>query len=32
VFADSGHNPEAEEPARFNELMISTVLAQTYRR
>jgi proline iminopeptidase len=31
VFADSGHNPDAEEPARFNELMVSTVLAETYR-
>ncbi|MFC7277745.1 alpha/beta fold hydrolase [Paractinoplanes rhizophilus] len=32
VFADSGHNPDAEEPARFNHLMVDTVLAETYRR
>jgi proline iminopeptidase len=31
-FAHSGHNPDAEEPARFNDLMINTVLAETYRR
>lgn len=30
-FDDSGHNPDAEEPARFNDLLIDTVLAETYR-
>ncbi|MFI7542275.1 alpha/beta fold hydrolase [Actinoplanes sp. NPDC049599] len=31
-FADSGHNPDAEEPGRYNDLLVSTVLAETYRR
>jgi pimeloyl-ACP methyl ester carboxylesterase len=30
VFEHSGHNPDAEEPDRFNALMIGTVLPQTY--
>lgn len=30
-FANSGHNPDAEEPDQFNALMVGTVLAQTYR-
>jgi pimeloyl-ACP methyl ester carboxylesterase len=29
LFERSGHNPDAEEPARFNELMVRTVLAET---
>ena len=32
VFADSGHNPDAEEPARFNDIVINTVLAETCPR
>jgi pimeloyl-ACP methyl ester carboxylesterase len=32
VFENSGHNADAEEPGRFNDLMINTVLAETYRR
>jgi pimeloyl-ACP methyl ester carboxylesterase len=32
VFENSGHNPDAEEADRFNDLMIETVLPQTYRR
>jgi pimeloyl-ACP methyl ester carboxylesterase len=32
TFERSGHNADAEEPERFNELMIGTVLAETYRR
>ncbi|MEU4424796.1 alpha/beta hydrolase [Actinoplanes sp. NPDC024001] len=32
VFEQSGHNPDAEEPGRFNELLMNTVLAETYRR
>lgn len=31
-FESSGHNADAEEPARFNELMVDTVLAETYQR
>jgi len=32
IFENSGHNPDAEEPERFNDLMINTVLAETYGR
>jgi proline iminopeptidase len=28
-FADSGHNADAEEPGRYNDLLVSTVLAET---
>jgi pimeloyl-ACP methyl ester carboxylesterase len=31
-FESSGHNADAEEPERFNDLMINTVLAETYPR
>jgi pimeloyl-ACP methyl ester carboxylesterase len=31
IFENSGHNADAEEPARYNDLMINTVLAETYR-
>jgi proline iminopeptidase len=31
-FEASGHNADAEEPERFNDLMINTVLAETYHR
>jgi pimeloyl-ACP methyl ester carboxylesterase len=31
-FEASGHNADAEEPARFNDLIIDTVLAETYPR
>jgi proline iminopeptidase len=31
-FEASGHNADAEEPARFNDLMVNTVLAETYNR
>jgi hypothetical protein len=31
-FADSGHNADAEEPARYNDLLVTTVLSETYRR
>jgi pimeloyl-ACP methyl ester carboxylesterase len=31
-FESSGHNADAEEPERFNDLMINTVLAETYQR
>lgn len=30
IFENSGHNPDAEEPGRFNDLMINTVLKETY--
>jgi pimeloyl-ACP methyl ester carboxylesterase len=29
VFEHSGHNPDAEEPERFNQLLIDTVLTET---
>lgn len=29
-FAESGHNADAEEPARYHDLMVGTVLAETY--
>ena len=32
VFERSGHNPDAEEPARFNQLLLETVLSETYPR
>jgi proline iminopeptidase len=31
-FEASGHNADAEEPELFNNLMINTVLAETYHR
>jgi pimeloyl-ACP methyl ester carboxylesterase len=31
-FENSGHNSDAEEPDRFNDIMIDTVLPETYRR
>jgi pimeloyl-ACP methyl ester carboxylesterase len=31
-FEASGHNADAEEPERFNDLMINTVFAETYHR
>ncbi len=31
-FADSGHNADAEEPQRYNDLLVSTVLTETYGR
>ena len=31
-FEASGHNADAEEPHHFNDLMINTVLAETYLR
>jgi hypothetical protein len=30
IFEHTGHNADAEEPARYNDLMINTVLAETY--
>ncbi|MEU4421674.1 alpha/beta hydrolase [Actinoplanes sp. NPDC024001] len=32
VFEHSGHNPDAEEPERFNALLVRTVLADTHAR
>jgi pimeloyl-ACP methyl ester carboxylesterase len=32
TFADSGHNADAEEPGRYNDLLVTTVLAETYGR
>ncbi|GAA3343002.1 hypothetical protein GCM10020358_40050 [Amorphoplanes nipponensis] len=31
-FPDSGHNADAEEPGRYNDLLVTTVLAETYGR
>jgi pimeloyl-ACP methyl ester carboxylesterase len=31
-FADSGHNADAEEPGRYNDLLVNTVLPETYKR
>jgi proline iminopeptidase len=31
-FADSGHNADAEEPDRYNDVLVTTVLAETYGR
>jgi proline iminopeptidase len=31
-FESSGHNADAEEPGRYNDLLVSTVLAETYGR
>ncbi|WP_127508013.1 alpha/beta fold hydrolase [Actinoplanes solisilvae] len=31
-FASSGHNADAEEPQRYNDLLVSTVLPETYGR
>jgi pimeloyl-ACP methyl ester carboxylesterase len=31
-FTDSGHNADAEEPDRYNDLLVTTVLAETYGR
>jgi pimeloyl-ACP methyl ester carboxylesterase len=31
-FAGSGHNADAEEPGRYNDLLVNTVLTETYRR
>jgi len=31
-FTNSGHNADAEEPGRYNDLLVTTVLAETYRR
>ena len=31
-FADSGHNADAEEPGRYNDLLVNTVLPETYQR
>ena len=30
LFEHSGHNPDAEEPDRYNDLLIDTVLPDTY--
>jgi pimeloyl-ACP methyl ester carboxylesterase len=32
VFAGSGHNADAEEPQRYNDLLVTTVLTETNRR
>lgn len=32
TFADSGHNADAEEPGRYNDLLVNTVLTETYGR
>jgi pimeloyl-ACP methyl ester carboxylesterase len=31
-FPDSGHNADAEEPGRYNDLLVGTVLPETYKR
>jgi hypothetical protein len=32
AFADSGHNADVEETGRCNDLLVSTALAEIYRR